>query len=51
MSIVNVFAACLLSKNNLVPWNIISVTEVEHSFRKFFYVCTQPLISIPPEAP
>ena len=44
MAIVNVSVACLSTKWTLFPWNIVSASEPEHSFRDFFYKSIQPHI-------
>ena len=35
MAIVNIYAACLSTKRTLFPWNIVSTSELEHSFHDF----------------
>jgi len=37
MVIVNVSSACLSTKMTLLPWNIISVSKPEHTFRNMIY--------------
>ena len=44
MAIVNVSVACLSTKRTLFPWNIVSTSKPEHSFRDFFYKSIQPHI-------
>ena len=44
LAIVNVSVACLSTKRTLFPWNIVSASELEHSFRDFFYESIQPCI-------
>ena len=40
MAIVNVSVASFSSKRTLFPWNIVSASEPEHSFRDFLRVHT-----------
>ena len=44
MAIVNVSVACLSTKRTLFPWNIVSASEPEHSFRDFFHESILPRI-------
>ena len=38
---INVCVACLTSKTTLLPWNIVSANDREHSFRGFYDSCIQ----------
>ena len=44
MAILNVSVACLSTKRTLFPWNIVSESEPEHSFRDLFYESILPHI-------
>ena len=51
MAILNVSVACLSTKRTLFPWNIVSTSEPEHSFRDFFYESILPRIPSMSELP
>ena len=36
MMILNVCVVCLSSKKTILPWNIVSASEAEHTFHEFF---------------
>ena len=44
MAILNVSVVCLYTKTTILPWNIICVSEAEHSFRDFFEHSIRPCL-------
>ena len=42
MAILNISVMCLSRKTTILPWNIVYVSETDHSFRDFFKHSIQP---------